>query len=203
MPVVENWKKYNDDFEVSDLGRVRHTCCGHPVEQFKTSNGYLFISYNKKPAWHNMLFVHRMVLMTFRPNHAKCMSFCDHINRKRDDNRLVNLRWSNVVLNGMNKTDVKGWWMHCDRYQPACRVLSRKYEFDLCDTPEQARAVYLNFQTRAFELIEALMKRDIPTEIQQLIMDFWLQRLRGRAGSEQQKAWLESQKWMLTAAKRV
>ena len=139
-----------------------------------------------------------MVLKTFRPNHSKCMTFCDHINRQRDDNRLVNLRWSNVVLNGMNKRDVKGWWRQRDRYQPCCRVLYRKYEFDMCDSPEQARAVYLNFQTRAFELIEALMKRDIPVEIQRLIMDFWIQRMRGRKNSEQKKSWLESQKGFLT-----
>ena len=203
MPVVENWKKFNDKFEVSDRGRVRTTCCKTFVQQFPTSKGYLFIRYDKKPAWQGMLFVHRMVLMAFRPNHAKCMTFCDHINRKRDDNRLVNLRWSNVVLNGMNKKDVKGWWIHCDRYQPACKVLARKYEFGLRDTPEEARTVYLSFQTRAFELIEALMKRDIPVEIQQLIMDFWLQRLRGRACSEQKKAWLESTRYIRGAQKPV
>ena len=203
MPVVENWKKFNDKFEVSSQGRVRTTCCSTLVQQFPTVTGYLFIKYDKKPAWQGMLFVHRMVLMAFRPNHAKCMTFCDHINRKRDDNRLVNLRWSNVVLNGMNKKDVKGWWMQRNRYLPACKVLSRKYEFDFCDTPEEARTVYLSFQTRAFELIEALMKRDLPVEIQQLIMDFWLQRLRGRPGSAQKKAWLESTRYLRGAQKPV
>ena len=198
----EIWKTYLE-FEVSDQGRVRHSCCGHPVEQHKTSKGYLFIKYNKKPAWQGMLFVHRMVLMTFRPNHSKCMRFCDHINRKRDDNRLVNLRWSNVVLNGMNKTGVKGWWRRRDMYQPACRVLSRKYEFDMVDTPDEAHAVYLNFQTRAFEVIEALMKRDIPVEIQWLILDFWVQRLRGRKNSKTKMLWLESQKGKFTSTTRV
>ena len=88
-------------------------------------------------------------------------------------------------------------------YQPACRVLSRKYEFDVCDTADEARAVYLNFQTRAFELIEALMKRDIPVEIQWLILDFWVQRLRGRKNSKTKMLWLESQKGKFTSTTRV
>ena len=196
------WKKFNNDFEVSDQGRVRHID-GPPVPQHKSGGGYLFIIYNKKPAWQGMLYVHRMVLMTFRPNHAKCMNFCDHINRKRDDNRLVNLRWSNVVLNGMNKTDVKGFWRRATMCQPACRVLSRKYELGMCDTPAEATKVYLNFQTRAFELIEALMKRDIPVAVQQLIMDFWVQRLRGRKKSELRKSWLLSHSSLWTPQKRV
>ena len=139
-----------------------------------------------------MLYVHRMVLQTFRPKHAKCMNFCDHINRKRDDNRLVNLRWSNVVLNAMNKRDVRGWCQIKTMYEPGCKVLDRRYRFGTFETPEKAREVYLNFQTRAFEFIEAMMKRDIPVELQQLIMDFWLQRLRGRVESPERKSWLVS-----------
>ena len=139
-----------------------------------------------------MLYVHRMVLSTFRPKHAKCMNFCDHINRIRDDNRLVNLRWSNVVLNGMNKRDVRGWSQRRTMYIPTCKVLDMRYRFGAFETPEEAKKVYWNFQTRAFEVIEALMKRDIPVEIQRLILDFWLQRLRGRVGTAQRKSWLES-----------
>lgn len=186
------WKKYNDDFEVSDHGRVRHIGGGPPVPQKRTGTGYLFINYNKKPAWQGMLFVHKMILQAFRPKHAKCMQFCDHINRKRDDNRLVNLRWSNVVLNAMNKCDVRGWSQRKLTYMPSCKVLDRQHRLELCETAEEARKVYLNFQTRAFEVIEALMKRDIPVEIQRLILDFWLQRLRGRAGSPKREVWLES-----------
>ena len=147
---------------------------------------------NEKIFWHNMLFVHRMVLSTFRPIHAKCMQFCDHINRKRHDNRLANLRWSNVVLNGMNKRDVRGWCQVRTMYCPECKVLDRRYRFGACETSEEAEKVYWNFQTRAFEVIEALMKRDIPVEIQRLILDYWLQRLRGRAGTPMREAWLES-----------
>jgi hypothetical protein len=192
MPTSEIWKTYNDDFEVSDQGKVRLIGEGPPVEQFSTGAGYLFIKYNKKPSWCGMLYVHRMVLAAFRPKHAVCMTFCDHINRKRDDNRLVNLRWSNVVLNGMNKKNVKGWCMVKKVYQPGCKVLDRHYRFDNYETPEEAHKVYLNFQVRAFEFIEAMMKRDIPVNIQRLIMDFWLQRLRGHPRSAQRESWILS-----------
>jgi hypothetical protein len=189
MPTSEIWKTYNDDFEVSDQGKVRLIGEGPPVEQFSTGVGYLFIKYNKKPSWCGILYVHRMVLSAFRPKHARCMTFCDHINRKRDDNRLVNLRWSNVVLNGMNRNNCKGYFQVKTMYAPCCKVLDRRYRFGNYETPEEARKVYLNFQFRAFEVIEALMKRDIPVEIQRLIMDFWLQRLRGRAKTPQRESW--------------
>jgi len=192
MLLQEIWKKYNEKFDVSDQGGVRFSLSGRPVPKLKTRTGYLFIRYDKKPSWKGMLFVHKMILTTFRPIHAKCMNFCDHINRKRDDNRLVNLRWSNVVLNGMNKKNVRGWLKRKTVYCPSCKVLDRHHRLDICDTPEEARKVYLNFQTRMFEVIEALMKRDIPVEIQRLILDYWLQRLRGRAGTPKRAAWLES-----------
>jgi hypothetical protein len=192
MPTSEIWKTYDDEFEVSDQGNVR-THDKEPVLQYGNDyrGGYLFIFQYKKST-RRILYVHRMVLLTFRPKHARCMNFCDHINRKRNDNRLVNLRWSNVVLNAMNKKNVKGWCQVRTMYVPACKVLDRRYRFGTFETPDEARKVYLNFQLRAFEVIEALMKRDIPVEIQRLIMDFWLQRLRGRAKSSQRESWIVS-----------
>ena len=171
----------NENFEVSDHGRVRYILSGQPVRQRKNAAGYLFIIYDKKPAWHNMLYVHRMVLSTFRPKHAKCMNFCDHINRNTMDPRLINLRWSNTVLNMMNKNGVKGYRTYkydkkdgpVVRYQPALTMLGKQTDFPLCDSPEVARAVYEYWQRRAYEVIDALCSQNIHWKIQRRILAFW------------------------------
>ena len=125
-----------------------------------------------------------MVLLAFVPCPSVMMDRVDHINRDKTDNRLVNLRWSNVVLNAMNKKNVRGYCIRRNRYiqyKPACKVLGRHYEFDLCPTANMARQVYINFTSRVFEIIEALSTRGIPFDLQRLILDFWISRLRGPA----------------------
>ena len=60
MPVVENWKKFNTDLEVSDQGRVR-IIDGDLLKPRKNFHGYLFVRYNKKYGWGSFtLAVHRM-----------------------------------------------------------------------------------------------------------------------------------------------
>ena len=54
----------------------------------RVSNGYLHVSVRGKG-----YLVHRLVAQTFIPNPDNKPTV-DHINRKRDDNRVDNLRWA-------------------------------------------------------------------------------------------------------------
>tara|TARA_R110000803_G_scaffold71150_1_gene134260 strand:- start:1601 stop:2059 length:459 start_codon:yes stop_codon:yes gene_type:complete len=47
--------------------------------------------------------VHRLIAIHYLPNDDG-LDFVDHINRKRDDNRLENLRWVSSSENGQNRT---------------------------------------------------------------------------------------------------
>lgn len=60
-------------------------------------DGYRMVTWQKK-RYH----VHRMVLETFGPPPGEGRHIVDHINRKRDDNRIDNLRWANHRENMLN-----------------------------------------------------------------------------------------------------
>ena len=64
----------------------------------KTKKGYRVVGYNKK-----QYFVHNLILEAFKFKASEDLT-CDHINRLRDDNRLVNLRWAD-------------WKTQCDNRQ--------------------------------------------------------------------------------------
>ena len=84
----------------------------------------------------------------------------------------------------MNKKNVRGYTIVKRRfiqYKPALKVLGRHYEFELYPTANEAREVYVKFSSTVFEIINALSTHGLPFDIQRLIMDFWIQRLRGQA----------------------
>lgn len=60
-------------------------------------DGYRMVTWQKK-RYH----VHRMVLETFGPPPGEGRHIVDHINRKRDDNRIDNLRWASHRENMLN-----------------------------------------------------------------------------------------------------
>lgn len=81
-------KKYNEYKEHSSGILVNRI--GEVLNRSITKNGkYLSVSKNKK----NYL-VHRLVLETFKPLESYSFNITvDHINNKKHDNRLRNLRW--------------------------------------------------------------------------------------------------------------
>lgn len=94
MAVVEEiWKTYEEKYEVSNLGNVRD----------KETKEYRFVSYNPKNEYatvslkvngvHKNHYVHRMIAIAFDLPRREDQVCVDHINRKRNDNRVENLRW--------------------------------------------------------------------------------------------------------------
>ena len=102
--------------------------------------------------------VHPWVLRRFIPKPSPMFNMCDHISRDRMDPRLINLRWSNVVLNALNKEGVIGYFYGArnkvPKYRAHLKVLGMQYRFTNVDTPELARAEYEYYQSRAYEVVE-------------------------------------------------
>lgn len=85
---MENYKTllFNENYEVSDLGNVRNKHTGHILKPEVVHNGYLRVTISKK-----RYRVHRLVYETFVGPIPEGYQI-DHINEKRQDNRLVNLQ---------------------------------------------------------------------------------------------------------------
>ena len=90
----EEWREvvgYEEEYEVSNCGRVRRIKTSKILDKHFDKNGYELVNF-KINGKHGLGKVHRLVAEAFIPNPQKkpCV---DHINGIRNDNRAENLRW--------------------------------------------------------------------------------------------------------------
>lgn len=93
---------------VTKCGRVM---CDRRGEVTPTDNGkgYLYVRVTRTDGKSHTQGVHRLVLMTFAgPPEGRQGA---HINGKRGDNRIENLRWATPKENTLDKLD-HGTWFH-------------------------------------------------------------------------------------------
>ena len=92
---------YYDINSVSGLrwGRDRHLPEGEVAGSLKGNKGYYFVSIcnEKSPA-------HRLVCLLHRNDYVRKGYVLDHINKKREDNRIENLRCVPINVQNMNIT---------------------------------------------------------------------------------------------------
>jgi hypothetical protein len=169
----EIWTHLNKQYEISDMGNVRDKETETTLHRFKVGKGYAGVAM-----YGTGRKVHPWVLKKFIPCPSPMFNMCDHINRDRMDPRLINLRWSNVVLNGMNKTGVRGYSPRfiddVTTYVTFLKILGMPYRFAPLDDPNLARAQYEFWQRRAYEIIDALCSRNIHWKFQRMIIEYWM-----------------------------
>ena len=105
----ELWKPTHcwDDYEVSNMGRVRRVLSGGGYRYLKpqfTSKGYLRVGIRKKS-----YRIHRLVAEVFVDGKTEVRRDVNHENGVKDDNRFSNLRWvtayennHHAVINGLS-----------------------------------------------------------------------------------------------------
>jgi len=95
MSQIEGYENYI----IFEDGKIINTNTGREMTP-SICNGYYRIGLTKNGKQKNFK-VHRLVAKAFIPNpdNKPCI---DHINRKRQDNRIENLRWATYKENNMN-----------------------------------------------------------------------------------------------------
>lgn len=103
----EEWKTlfFNNNYEVSNLGRLRNKKTKIIAKGAIKKNGYVDVSVDNQN-----YRLHRLVLQTWCPNENYEELTVDHINGNRSDNRLENLRWAtqeeNTVYMMMHRSEL-------------------------------------------------------------------------------------------------
>lgn len=106
----EIWKsvKQNENYEVSDLGRIRHTYKNgktrglSPLSNGQKENDYLFIMIDGKK-----YYIHCLVLESFVGKKPQGYE-CDHINSNKQNNSLSNLQYLTRAENRSHKGSKHG-----------------------------------------------------------------------------------------------
>lgn len=137
-----------EDFELYDIpnynGKYKANKNG---DIFYTKlNKYLAYSYDPKGYYIVKLDgvtkrVHRLIAKTFL-NNINNLPMVDHINRDKKDNRLINLRYVNASINGLNKETIGVYQFPNGRFYSKCQS---KY-LGSFDNFEDAKNCYVNYK---------------------------------------------------------
>ena len=84
---MEIWKKVNDNYSVSNQGKVMRK--GKILKPYLSSTGYLKVCLEH----HKQVYVHRLVATAFCENQSESNCVVDHLNGNKTDNRAENLEW--------------------------------------------------------------------------------------------------------------
>jgi hypothetical protein len=91
--MTEEWRNIPDfsRYQVSNQGRIRIAISGAIRKQQITIDGYMRLNLTADDGCRSTPYVHNLVAIAFCD--APPRSGVRHINKNRQDNRAVNLRW--------------------------------------------------------------------------------------------------------------
>lgn len=133
-------------YEISTDGQVRHTWKSGRVHYLKPTFSVFGYRYVTLPG--NIKYtVHRLVAQAFIPN-PNNLPFVDHINRKRFDNRVCNLRWVSHLENNRNNEVGRGCvWQKKDSKQLVSGTI-KTYSYWLAKWCSQGKKKVKRFKTK-------------------------------------------------------
>jgi len=104
----ENWNVLDglSNYEISTEGRIRHSNTKKLLKLTPSESGYIRIPLVDDNGEKKGHFVHRLVAQTFLPN-PENKPQVDHINRKKSNNCVKNLRWATQIENQKNISEKK------------------------------------------------------------------------------------------------
>jgi len=97
------WLSYNDKYEVSDSGEVRHKISQYIKQPSLSHDGYMIVGMYRWKTCTTRRTVHRMVAERFLPAPTSLHVEVDHIDKDRTNNKASNLRWVSHMENCQNK----------------------------------------------------------------------------------------------------
>lgn len=103
--------KIYGEYEISPYGEVRNIKTNRLLKISKNTNGYYKVNLRKDKKQY-CVQIHRLVATTYIPN-PNNLPNVDHINRKKLDNNVDNLRWVNQKENMKNTTLGRNCIYHC------------------------------------------------------------------------------------------
>lgn len=98
----EKWKwipKFKGIYQISNKGKIKSIQYRKGV---KGKNGYFFVSLWKNNKEYPA-YIHRLLMITFKPKKGMRKLDVAHLNGQRDDNRMVNLTWATRKENEAHK----------------------------------------------------------------------------------------------------
>jgi hypothetical protein len=101
---MEEWRPVRDfdNYEISNLGRLRNKRTMRVSKGCLDKQGYISVKLYRDGVPALSVGIHRLMAEAFIDNPHN-HPIADHINRKRDDNRLENLRFVSRSVNCHNK----------------------------------------------------------------------------------------------------
>lgn len=102
-------------YQVSSLGKIKNKNTNYILKSKPNDSGYIRINLKLDNNNYKSFLIHRLIALTFIENPFN-RSIINHINLKKDDNRIINLEWSTISQNNI-KINRKSY-VHKTIYKP-------------------------------------------------------------------------------------